>query len=135
MSQSTRLPIPGSDDGTWGDILNQFLSIEHNSDGTLKSTGSLAAKADDAGVVHKAGSETITGAKTFSLAPTTPTPANGTDAANKSYVDSAAAAKADKATLTTKGDMYAATAASTPARLAVGSDGQILTADSLKRLD
>ncbi len=32
-----RLPIPGGDDGTWGDILNNFLSIEHNSDGTQKT--------------------------------------------------------------------------------------------------
>jgi hypothetical protein len=32
--------------------------------------------------------------------------------------------------LTTKGDIYAATAASTPARLGVGSNNQVLTADS-----
>jgi hypothetical protein len=32
--------------------------------------------------------------------------------------------------LTTKGDIYAATAAYTPARLGVGSNGQVLTADS-----
>ena len=39
-----RLPNPGSDNNQWGDILNDFLGVEHNSDGTLKSTGSLAAK-------------------------------------------------------------------------------------------
>ncbi|HSX16923.1 MAG TPA: hypothetical protein VLH86_02375 [Patescibacteria group bacterium] len=38
-----RLPTPGADDGTWGTILNDYLSVEHNADGSLKSTGSLAA--------------------------------------------------------------------------------------------
>ena len=32
-----RLPIPGGDDGAWGDILNNFLRIEHNPDGTQKT--------------------------------------------------------------------------------------------------
>ena len=32
-----RLPTPGGDDGTWGGILNDFLSQEHNPDGTLKN--------------------------------------------------------------------------------------------------
>lgn len=49
-----RLPQPGSDDGTWGDILNDFLGVEHNTDGTLKSSGSLTAKADDSVVLKKA---------------------------------------------------------------------------------
>lgn len=31
-----RLPIPGSDKGTWGDVLNDFLNVAHNADGTLK---------------------------------------------------------------------------------------------------
>lgn len=39
-------------------------------------------------------------------------------------------AKTDKSTLTTKGDIYAATGASVPARVSVGTDGQVLTADS-----
>lgn len=38
--------------------------------------------------------------------------------------------KIDKSVLTAKGDMYYASAASTPARLGIGSSGQILTVDS-----
>ena len=52
-----------------------------------------------------------------------------TPTAVKSAYDLAAGATT-KATLTTKGDIYAATAASTPARLGVGTNGQVLQADS-----
>lgn len=38
----TRLPVPGSDAGTWGDILNDFLSVEHNADGTLKKAAKIS---------------------------------------------------------------------------------------------
>lgn len=89
-----RLPNPGSDDGTWGTILNDFLGVEHTSDGTLKTNGSLAAKADDTAVVHLATTETITGSKTFTASPAVPTPADPTHAANKTYVDSVALAPA-----------------------------------------
>lgn len=33
---STRLPVDGQDNDQWGVILNQFLQVGHNSDGTLK---------------------------------------------------------------------------------------------------
>ncbi|MGH7218658.1 MAG: hypothetical protein ACREGE_04425 [Candidatus Microsaccharimonas sp.] len=39
-----RLPEPGGDDGQWGSILNEFLSVEHNTDGSLKQNASLEAK-------------------------------------------------------------------------------------------
>lgn len=60
-----RLPIPGSDQRNWGDILNDYLSQAHKSDGTLKddivSESSLAPA-----VVTKlntvAGSQGATGA-------------------------------------------------------------------------
>ena len=29
-----RLPVPGHDDGAWGTVLNDFLGVEHNADGT-----------------------------------------------------------------------------------------------------
>lgn len=41
---SKRLPIPGGDTGNWGVVLNEYLSVEHNPDGTLKADGSLAGK-------------------------------------------------------------------------------------------
>lgn len=34
----TRLPVPGGDSGDWGTILNDFLDISHNPDGTIKSS-------------------------------------------------------------------------------------------------
>lgn len=33
---SARLPQTGGDEGKWGDILNEFLQVSHNSDGSLK---------------------------------------------------------------------------------------------------
>jgi lysophospholipase L1-like esterase len=33
-----RLPVPGQDDGTWGNVLNGFLDVAHNPDGTLKDS-------------------------------------------------------------------------------------------------
>jgi hypothetical protein len=40
----SRLPTPGSDDNIWGNILNDFLNVSHNTDGTLQ-----------AGAIQKAG--------------------------------------------------------------------------------
>lgn len=34
----SRLPIPGSDEGNWGQILNDYLSAAHKPDGTLKDS-------------------------------------------------------------------------------------------------
>lgn len=37
MADPARLPSPGGDDGSWGTVLNDFLTVAHNTDGTLKS--------------------------------------------------------------------------------------------------
>lgn len=50
MADPVRLPVPGGDKGAWGDVLNAFLSVEHNTDGTLKKT-SLITGAEQ--TVHK----------------------------------------------------------------------------------
>ncbi len=98
-----RLPTPGSDIGTWGTVLNEYLAVEHNADGTLKTSGTIATKADDSAVVHDTGDETVAGIKTFSSSPVVPTPTTASQAATKSYVDSSVSAGAPDATTTNKG--------------------------------
>ncbi|HEU4715541.1 MAG TPA: glycosyl hydrolase family 28-related protein [Candidatus Saccharimonadales bacterium] len=94
-----RLPIPGNDDGTWGSILNDYLSVEHNTDGTLK-------RGDD-----------------IDTALSTATAAQ-----------SAADDKIAKSLVTTKGDLIVASANAAANRLAAGTNGQYLAADSSKTL-
>lgn len=87
-----RLPQVGSDNGSWGQILNDFLNVSHDQDGKLKAgsvsktsvglsnvdntadvdkpissatQAALSLKANDTAVVHTTGVETITGAKNF----------------------------------------------------------------------
>lgn len=58
----SRLPIPGSDSGTWGAILNDFLKVSHNGDGTLQSSALTQA-----GVVTSVNSKApISGSLTLS---------------------------------------------------------------------
>ena len=42
----SRLPTPGGDSGTWGTVLNDFLSVSHNSDGTLSGSAVSSAGAE-----------------------------------------------------------------------------------------
>ena len=73
-----RLPIPGQDRGKWGDILNEYLAVSHNSDGSIKpgaispmlvtgATGPVGATgpqgtAGDMGATGPAGPQGATGA-------------------------------------------------------------------------
>lgn len=94
-------------------------------------TSDLAAKAADSAVVHNTGAETVAGVKAFTNSPTVPTPTTGTQAANMAYVLATASSGGIPAsTVTAKGDVIAATASATVARVGVGTDGQVLTADS-----
>jgi|GEM_PF-7005091 len=85
-----RLPTPGKDAGKWGDVLNDFLRVSHNEDGTLRIAAkqmvglgyvdnttdvdkpisaavqaALDTKAANDAVVQLAAAQTVTGAKVF----------------------------------------------------------------------
>lgn len=129
----TRLPVPGSDNGTWGQTLNDFLSQAHASDGSLKAgTVSSSQIQDNAIASAQLADASVTSAK---LVDGTIVDGDISDSAGISQSKIASlvsdlSSKVDKSTLTTKGDMYAATAASTLVRIGVGSNNQVLTADS-----
>ncbi len=44
----SRLPTPGADNYIWGELLNEFLTVEHNSDGTLKKAADIASAVSSA---------------------------------------------------------------------------------------
>jgi len=102
-----RLPIPGSDNQQWGNILNDYLSVAHDAGGTIKNgvigndqitdvsqtkvtglSATLSNKANNSDVVHLTGDESISGIKTFAGTINVPAPTTDTNAATKLYVDS-----------------------------------------------
>lgn len=66
------LPTPGKDAGTWGNILNEFLEVSHNGDGTLKSSSVNGALSDSLSTIASshpaAGDVTLNGHKVTNLA-------------------------------------------------------------------
>ena len=43
---SQQLPTPGGDDGTWGYMLNGFLEVSLNADGTIQTTALTQASGE-----------------------------------------------------------------------------------------
>lgn len=85
-----RLPEPGGDDGDWGDVLNEYLSVEHNSDGTLKPGGTLGSYASLRGA-------------TFTGVVNVPNPVGSSNAVTKAYADAIVANGSPDASSSTKG--------------------------------
>lgn len=137
-----RLPNPGSDDGAWGDILNEFLDVGHNADGTLKITvpspsdadilanRPVAAPANDdtlffasdvnGGTLYRSDGSTWTQiSQGITQLPVSHTDAQHTDGPNihASVIDA-------------KGDLIVGTADNTPVRKASGTSGQTLLVDT-----
>ena len=105
-----RLPVPGQDTNVWGQILNDYLSVSLQSDGTLK----LVAKSSLAPLnIGDSDVSAISQSKITNLT-------------------SALAAKISASIAQAKGDLLAASSSAAITNVPVGSDGQVLAADSTK---
>ena len=124
-----RLPVPGSDDGTWGEILNAYLLEAHTLDGSLKDDavtnsaikpGAVSASKIATGSIedwHISATADIDQSKIKNLTLDLSAKADTTDTVNKSVVSS----KGDLITVDDAGDIIGQSR---------GPDSSVLTADS-----
>ncbi len=126
-----RLPIPGGDQGNWGQILNDYLATVHNSDGTLKDAAvplaalsqevknKLNTAAGPTGATGPAGPAGAVGATgpAGAVGPAGPTGATGAAGA----VGATGPAGADGTSVSISGSV--ANAAALPGGLGVGDTG------------
>ncbi|MGC1176812.1 MAG: glycosyl hydrolase family 28-related protein, partial [Candidatus Saccharimonadales bacterium] len=148
-----RKPIVGQDSGTWGSILNDFLAVEHDDSGALL-TGSGSTLSGYQPISNKGQPNGYAPLDSSGKVPSSNIPTQGSvpdaDASTKGVVQltgdlsgTAAsptvpglAAKANDTAVvhtnivTTNGDIIAATSNATVARVGIGANGLVLTADS-----
>ena len=120
-----REPIVGSDNNAWGTVLNSFLSVSLNSDGTINHTALTAAGALTNPMTTK-GDIIISNDNSgtpIRLALGTNSQVLTVSGGQVTWQNSAAGFNNP---MTTKGDIIFENATPTPARLPIGSTGQLL---------
>ncbi len=122
-----RLPIPGSDIGNWGQILNDFLSVELNSNGTLKKAGDITQAQSDATAAGQAASTAQTTADAAGTAAQ-----NAQNAADNAQTDATQALSDAANAQTTADDAIPKTYLDTDPTLAASSNTKLATQKATK---
>lgn len=119
--------LPDEGEAGWAPVLNTFLTVEHNPDGTHAISGG-------SGTVQVAKAGTVAGTRgQINIIDGTNVTTTVADNPASGRVDVTIAASGTgiaASTVTTKGDLIAATGNAAVTRRAVGSNGFVLTADS-----
>lgn len=99
-----RLPVPGQDSGTWGSVLNDYLSQVHKADGTLKDNIITASHIQSGAIVESL----LSGAVQSKLNSSTAGRVNVRDygAVGDGVADDSAAIKAAQAAMTDGKTLY-----------------------------
>jgi hypothetical protein len=88
---TARLPVPGSDNDIWGTILNEFLTVAHNPDGTILANALPGATAAAKGTLQLGGDLSGTAANptvvATHLSSALPINQGGTGSATQNFVD------------------------------------------------
>ncbi|HEX6257951.1 MAG TPA: glycosyl hydrolase family 28-related protein [Candidatus Saccharimonadales bacterium] len=63
----SRLPTPGADSGSWGTILNDYLQVAHNANGTLKQVARTTLDASSQSSLNKADLAVAQGSQVISV--------------------------------------------------------------------
>ncbi len=126
----TRLPTVGADTGAWGTVLNDFLGVEHNADGTQKtlSVGKGGTGATTAGAALAALGGAPLASPTFTGTPAAPT---ATTSDSSTTVATTAFVKAQDY-LATTGDGSGLTHLRRPTNSQVGTSYTLVLTDAGK---
>lgn len=116
----------------------EIAALVNSAPGTLDTLGEIATQlvSDEstaAALATTVGTKAPLASPVFTGTPTAPTPAaadNSTKLATTAYVDNGDGLLIPKSLVDAKGDLLVGTADNTVGRLGVGSDGQVLTADT-----
>jgi len=91
----SRLPIPGGDDNTWGQILNDFLSVEFNADGSLKKSAAITTAQSTADGAQTAANDALSAANAKYTLPGTGIPEADLSSAVQTKLNTGAAGGSD----------------------------------------